>query len=358
MGASRAPSSGSSRTRAVVAALRAEMTYYREHSHEARDRAAPRRAARRLRRAALARARTRGERRDADGVDPLPCLRRRGAGARRAARARARLVCVSNWDIALPRGARARAAWPGALDGVVASAAVGARKPDPAIFAAALELAGCAPRRGAARRRHAGRGRRRRPRAGIPHLLLVRDGAPGRGRDCVADRDRPASPDLTDELDQPAAARRTRPSQPPPPTGRRSHPRARAGAAARGARRGSSAGSRSSWSCSIVEAGIVSSFDRDISSLGARLALQALLALTLSPTALLFASPNMRGSPPSRSSASAARCARRTPRWRSPTSAISPCAILIAALLQPEQEDVTRDLGFGEGPLARLPRRC
>ena len=26
-------------------------------------------------------------------------------------------------------------------------------------------------------------------------------------------------------------------------------------------------------------------------------------------------------------------------------------AILIAALLQPEQEDVTRDLGFGEGPL-------
>jgi putative hydrolase of the HAD superfamily len=33
----------------------------------------------------------------------------------------------------------------GLLDGVVTSASAGARKPDPAIFAPALELAGCDP---------------------------------------------------------------------------------------------------------------------------------------------------------------------------------------------------------------------
>ena len=50
-----------------------------------------------------ARARTDGERRDADGVDPLSGLPRRGA--RRSPRLRERglaRLCVSNWDIALP----------------------------------------------------------------------------------------------------------------------------------------------------------------------------------------------------------------------------------------------------------------
>ena len=54
-----------------------------------------------------------------------------------------RIVCVSNWDYDLG-AVLERIGLAAALDGVVTSAAVGARKPDPAIFAAALEVAGCA----------------------------------------------------------------------------------------------------------------------------------------------------------------------------------------------------------------------
>ncbi len=54
-----------------------------------------------------------------------------------------RVVCVSNWDYELG-AVLERIGIAAALDGVVTSAAVGARKPDPAIFAAALEVAGCA----------------------------------------------------------------------------------------------------------------------------------------------------------------------------------------------------------------------
>jgi FMN phosphatase YigB (HAD superfamily) len=57
---------------------------------------------------------------------------------------RLQLVCVSNWDCSLPEALRG-AGVAGLLDGVVTSAAAGARKPDPAIFSPALELAGCEP---------------------------------------------------------------------------------------------------------------------------------------------------------------------------------------------------------------------
>ena len=53
-----------------------------------------------------------------------------------------RLVCVSNWDVSLAE-VLARCGLGGALDGVVTSAGVGVRKPDPAIFEAGLEIAGC-----------------------------------------------------------------------------------------------------------------------------------------------------------------------------------------------------------------------
>jgi putative hydrolase of the HAD superfamily len=53
-----------------------------------------------------------------------------------------RLVCVSNWDYELP-AVLERIGLAAAIDGVVTSAAAGARKPDPAIFARALEIAGC-----------------------------------------------------------------------------------------------------------------------------------------------------------------------------------------------------------------------
>jgi putative hydrolase of the HAD superfamily len=53
-----------------------------------------------------------------------------------------RLVCVSNWDISLPEVLE-RCGLADAFDGVVTSAGAGVKKPDPAIFMAALELAGC-----------------------------------------------------------------------------------------------------------------------------------------------------------------------------------------------------------------------
>ena len=55
-----------------------------------------------------------------------------------------RVICVSNWDCALEEVLERVGLFEG-FDGVVASALAGARKPDPAIFEVALELAGCSP---------------------------------------------------------------------------------------------------------------------------------------------------------------------------------------------------------------------
>lgn len=159
----------------LEAAMRAEMRYYREHSHEGRDPASL--ADLRARCAAVLSCELGRE----VPVETLMAAIRfhpypDAAPALDAARERGlTTVCVSNWDSALPHvlercGLRER------LDGVVASATAGARKPDPAIFAAALELAGCAP----ADAMHVGdtaeedvAGARA---AGIDALLLVRDG--------------------------------------------------------------------------------------------------------------------------------------------------------------------------------------
>jgi putative hydrolase of the HAD superfamily len=64
------------------------------------------------------------------------------AGALATVRARGwRVVVVSNWDQSLG-SVLARVGLGALLDGVVTSAEVGAGKPDPRIFTAALELAG------------------------------------------------------------------------------------------------------------------------------------------------------------------------------------------------------------------------
>jgi putative hydrolase of the HAD superfamily len=88
----------------------------------------------------------------------------------------ARLV-VSNWDCALP-GWLDGAGLLELVDGVVTSAVVGAAKPDPAIFAAALERAAAGPEQAV----HVGdslsndvAGARA---AGIRPVLLCRDGPP------------------------------------------------------------------------------------------------------------------------------------------------------------------------------------
>jgi putative hydrolase of the HAD superfamily len=69
--------------------------------------------------------------------DAEPALRElRGRGVR--------LVAVSNWDASLPEGLE-QAGLAGHLHAAVSSAVVGAAKPDPAVFLAALEVASCEP---------------------------------------------------------------------------------------------------------------------------------------------------------------------------------------------------------------------
>jgi putative hydrolase of the HAD superfamily len=126
----------------LVAAFRAEMAYYRDHSDEGRDSVSLAELRRRCAEV-LSRELGRGVaveemmaairfRAFADAAPALARLRDRGL----------RLVCVSNWDYALPE-VLGRVGLGGLLDGVVTSAAVGARKPDPEIFRVALEVAGC-----------------------------------------------------------------------------------------------------------------------------------------------------------------------------------------------------------------------
>jgi putative hydrolase of the HAD superfamily len=128
----------------LVAAVRAEMAYYKAHSDEGRDAES---LADLRRRCAELLSRELGTEVSTETLvdairftaypDAAPALRRlREAGMT--------LVCVSNWDISLEQ-VLDRCGLAELLDGIVSSAAAGARKPDPAIFAAALELAHCQP---------------------------------------------------------------------------------------------------------------------------------------------------------------------------------------------------------------------
>jgi putative hydrolase of the HAD superfamily len=126
----------------VERAMRAEMRYYREHSHEGRD--AESLADLRQRCATIVTAELGRE------VTPeqlMAAIRFRAYPDAQPALAELRglglrLVCVSNWDVSLP-SVLDRCGLADGLDAVITSAAVGARKPDPAIFAAALDVAGC-----------------------------------------------------------------------------------------------------------------------------------------------------------------------------------------------------------------------
>jgi membrane protease YdiL (CAAX protease family) len=103
----------------------------------------------------------------------------------------------------------------------------------------------------------------------------------------------------------------------------------------------------------VVEAGVVSAFDPDIESLAASLILQAALAATLVGVAFAVARPGPE-------LASTEELGLRRPlRPAIKASAIAyfayiGCALVIAALIQPEQEDVTRDLGADEGVLGSV----
>jgi HAD superfamily hydrolase (TIGR01509 family) len=126
----------------LVRAVRAEMDYYKEHAHEGRDErslADLRERCAELLSRELGATVTAEELVDAVRLDPYPdagpalrSLRDRGLPS----------IVVSNWDCSLGR-VLDRCGLSELIDGTVTSAGAGARKPDPAIFAPALELAGC-----------------------------------------------------------------------------------------------------------------------------------------------------------------------------------------------------------------------
>jgi 2-haloalkanoic acid dehalogenase type II len=162
----------------LVAAVRAEMDYYREHAHEGRDPdslADLRERCARLISGELGVEVTAGELVEAvrmsaypDAAPALTALRGRGL----------RLVAVSNWDCSLGTVLE-RCGLARLLDGAISSAEAGAPKPDPAIFIAALELARCEP----AEALHVGDTREEdvtgARAAGMRALLLDRDGSGG-----------------------------------------------------------------------------------------------------------------------------------------------------------------------------------
>jgi putative hydrolase of the HAD superfamily len=126
----------------LVGAVRTEMTYYKEHAHEGRD--AESLAGLRSYCAELI-SRELGREvsvetmmetiRFAPFEDSEPALRElRSMGLQ--------TICVSNWDVSLGEVLEG-CGLDGLLDGVVTSAAIGKRKPDPAVFQAALAIAGC-----------------------------------------------------------------------------------------------------------------------------------------------------------------------------------------------------------------------
>jgi membrane protease YdiL (CAAX protease family) len=112
----------------------------------------------------------------------------------------------------------------------------------------------------------------------------------------------------------------------------------------------------------MFEVGVVSAFDPGLDSLGARLVTQALLATTLVVIAFTLSADPQRGVAP------AATIGLRRP-MRAPfglgsslgttagafiAAAIAYLSYIVAAavyssLTHPQQEDITRDLGFGEG---------
>jgi putative hydrolase of the HAD superfamily len=165
---------------AAEAAIRAEIAYYRAHLHEGRDPeslADLRRRAAEVMRPALAVDAPTGVLTDAllaalrfhaypDAAPALQALRARGV----------RLVVVSNWDHSLHERLQETGLAP-LVDGAVASAEVGAAKPQRAIFTRALELAGVS----AAAALHAGDSPEADAagalEAGLRAVLVARDGA-------------------------------------------------------------------------------------------------------------------------------------------------------------------------------------
>lgn len=101
-----------------------------------------------------------------DAVPALRALRERGV----------RVVAASNWDCSLGE-ALERTGLAALVDGAVSSAVAGAAKPHPAVFHAALDLAGCGPAEALCVGDSVENDVEGARRAGLPAVLLARDGA-------------------------------------------------------------------------------------------------------------------------------------------------------------------------------------
>lgn len=103
----------------------------------------------------------------------------------------------------------------------------------------------------------------------------------------------------------------------------------------------------------IAEVSVIAIFDRELETLAARLGLQAALAATLVAVAFAAAKPGFGLSAPA-----ALGLRRPTASWLGPSAVAYfgyiGCALVIAVLLAPEQEDVTRELGVDEGTLGAV----
>jgi membrane protease YdiL (CAAX protease family) len=102
-----------------------------------------------------------------------------------------------------------------------------------------------------------------------------------------------------------------------------------------------------------IEAAVVSAFDPNLKALGAKLALQALLALTLAAVAFLLAGDDGRPAPPARLGL------RRPPAAAFGIVLVGIVAYLAFAILysnfvEPHQKDITRSLGYGRGTGASI----
>ena len=106
----------------------------------------------------------------------------------------------------------------------------------------------------------------------------------------------------------------------------------------------------------ILAAGIASAFDPDLETLGAVLVLQGLLAAAMVGVPFVVAGRDGSAGPVSFGLG---------PALRAPVStavlgylAYLGCALVISALLSPEQEDITRELGVDEGALGAIAAFC
>ena len=99
---------------------------------------------------------------------------------------------------------------------------------------------------------------------------------------------------------------------------------------------------------------VVIAFDSEIESLAAKVVLQLLVAGSLIGAAFLFASPELRSFAP-REALGLRRPVRKS-IWLSVATYFGyiACAAVIALLLAPEQDDITRELGGDEGALGTI----